>query len=52
MKRRGFTLLEVLIALAVVALSASALLGTVTSSGSNVAYLHDKTLAEWVLTLK
>ena len=45
---RGFTLLEVLIALAIVALSAGALLGTITSSASNVAYLHDKTLAEWV----
>jgi type II secretion system protein I len=48
MKQRGFTLLEVLIALAIVALSVGALLGTVTSSGSNVSYLHDKTLAEWV----
>jgi general secretion pathway protein I len=45
---RGFTLLEVLIALAIVALSAGALMGTVTSSASNVSYLKDKTLAEWV----
>jgi general secretion pathway protein I len=44
----GFTLLEVLIALAIVALSAGALLGAVTSSGSNVSYLRDKTLSEWV----
>jgi general secretion pathway protein I len=49
MKRaRGFTLLEVLIALAIVALSAGALLGSVTSSASNVIYLKEKTLAEWV----
>ena len=48
MKQRGFTLLEVLIALAIVALSVGALLGTVTSSASNVSYLKDKTLAEWV----
>ena len=48
MKQRGFTLLEVLIALAIVALSAGALLGTVTSSASNVSYLRDKTLGEWV----
>ena len=48
MRQRGFTLLEVLIALAIVALSVGALLGTVTSSGSSVSYLHDKTLAEWV----
>lgn len=48
MKNRGFTLLEVLIALAIVAMSVGALLGTITSSASNVAYLKDKTLAEWV----
>jgi general secretion pathway protein I len=48
MKQRGFTLLEVLIALAIVALSVGALLGTVTSSASNLSYLKDKTLAEWV----
>lgn len=44
----GFTLLEVLIALAVVAMSVGALLGTITSSASNVIYLKEKTLAEWV----
>lgn len=44
----GFTLLEVLIALAIVAMSVGALLGTVTSSASNVIYLKEKTLAEWV----
>lgn len=44
----GFTLLEVLIALVIVTLAVSALLGTVTSSGSNVAYLREKTVAEWV----
>jgi general secretion pathway protein I len=47
-RARGFTLLEVLIALAIVALSVGALLGTVTSSASNVIYLKEKTLAEWV----
>jgi general secretion pathway protein I len=46
--RRGFTLMEVLIALVIVTLAVSALLGTVTSSGSNVSYLRDKTIAEWV----
>jgi general secretion pathway protein I len=46
--RRGFTLLEVLIALAIVALAVGALLGSVTSSASNVIYLKDKTLADWV----
>jgi general secretion pathway protein I len=48
MKARGFTLLEVLIALAIVVLSVGALLGAVTSSASNVIYLKDKTVAEWV----
>ena len=48
MRARGFTLLEVLIALAIVAMSAGALLGTVTSSASNISYLKDKTQAEWV----
>jgi general secretion pathway protein I len=47
-RERGFTLMEVLIALAIVALSAGALLGSVTSSASNVIYLKEKTLAEWV----
>src|SRR3954468_15976521 len=45
---RGFTLLEVLIALAIVAMSVGALLGTVTSSASNITYLREKTQAEWV----
>jgi general secretion pathway protein I len=45
---RGFTLLEVLIALAIVAMAVGALLGTVTSSASSVSYLKDKTIAEWV----
>jgi len=45
---RGFTLIEVLIALAVVALAVGALLGTITSAASNISYLKDKTLAEWV----
>lgn len=48
LRHRGFTLLEVLIALAIVAMSVGALLGTITSSASNVIYLKEKTLAEWV----
>ncbi len=45
---RGFTLIEVLIALAIVAMAVGALLGTVTSSASSVIYLKEKTIAEWV----
>jgi general secretion pathway protein I len=48
MRPRGFTLLEVMIAMVIVALSIGALLGTITSSASNVTYLQEKTLAEWV----
>jgi general secretion pathway protein I len=47
-RARGFTLMEVLVALAIVAVSVGALLGTITSSASNIIYLKDKTLAEWV----
>jgi general secretion pathway protein I len=47
-KSGGFTLLEVLIALVIVALAVGALLGTVTSSASNIDYLRQKTVAEWV----
>jgi len=46
--QRGFTLLEVLIALAIVAMAVGALLGTITSSASNISYLRSKTIAEWV----
>lgn len=44
----GFTLIEVLVALAIVAIGMAAVLGALTSSGSTIIYLHDKTLAEWV----
>jgi general secretion pathway protein I len=48
MKQRGFTLIEVVVAFAIVVLAISALLGAVTSSASNTAYLRDKTFADWV----
>jgi general secretion pathway protein I len=47
-KSRGFTLIEVVVALFIVALAVGALLGAVTSSASNTTYLRDKTFAEWV----
>lgn len=45
---RGFTLIEVMVALAVVALGMSALLETLSISAGNIAALRDKTVAEWV----
>jgi general secretion pathway protein I len=45
---RGFTLIEVLVALAIVAIGMAAVLGTLTSSASTVLYLRDKTIAQWV----
>ncbi len=45
---RGFTLIEVLVALAIVTIGMAALLGALSSSADSVGYLRDKTLAEWV----
>jgi general secretion pathway protein I len=47
-RQRGFTLLEVLVALAIVALGMAAVLETLSSSADTVVYLRDKTLANWV----
>jgi general secretion pathway protein I len=45
---RGFTLVEVLVALAIVAIGMAAVIGALSSSASTVAYLRDKTFAQWV----
>ena len=45
---RGFTLIEVLVALAIVAIGMAAVLESLTSSANTALYLQDKTLAEWV----
>jgi general secretion pathway protein I len=45
---RGFTLIEVLVALAIVAVGMAAVLGTLSSSADTISYLRDKTLAQWV----
>jgi type II secretion system protein I len=44
----GFTLVEVLVALAIVAIGMAALLTALGSSADSAAYQRDKTLAEWV----
>lgn len=44
----GFTLLEVLVALAIVAIALSALIKAGTENTANVAYLREKTFAHWV----
>jgi len=44
----GFTLIEVLVALAIVVVGMAAVLGALTSSADTVLYLRDKTFAQWV----
>jgi general secretion pathway protein I len=48
MSQRGFTLLEVLVALAIIAIAMGALIKGGASNASNAAYLRDKTIAHWV----
>lgn len=45
---KGFTLLEVLIALSVLAIALGAIIQSVAATTNNVGYLRDKTLAHWV----
>ena len=44
----GFTLLEVLVAMAILALALGAIIRAGGESAANVSYLRDKTLAGWV----
>jgi general secretion pathway protein I len=44
----GFTLIEVMIAMFVIALGVGALLATLTSSADAAAHLREKSLAEWI----
>jgi general secretion pathway protein I len=45
---RGFTLVEVLVALAIAAVGLAAVLATVTNATRNAIYMRDKTLASWI----
>jgi general secretion pathway protein I len=47
-RHRGFTLIEVLVALAIVTIGMAAVLGALTSSANTTAYMRDKTFAQWV----
>jgi general secretion pathway protein I len=44
----GFTLLEVLVALAVLAIAMGAIINAATQSIASTAYLRDQTFASWV----
>ncbi len=44
----GFTLIEVMVALVIVAFGMGAVLAALSSAAGNIAALHDKTLAQWV----
>ena len=47
-KARGFTLLEIMVALAVLALAMGALVKTASNYTSNQTYLRDRTMTNWV----
>jgi general secretion pathway protein I len=47
-RERGFTLVEVLVALMIVAMGLAALMITVSSTARTSGYLRDKTLAQWM----
>jgi general secretion pathway protein I len=44
----GFTLIEVLVALAVLAIALAAVIDKTIESGANIGYLRDRTFAHWV----
>jgi general secretion pathway protein I len=46
--QRGFTLIEVMVALVVVALGMSALMETLGSAADTATWLRDKTVAQWI----
>ncbi|MFO1427525.1 MAG: type II secretion system minor pseudopilin GspI [Steroidobacteraceae bacterium] len=48
MRARGFTLIEVLVALVIVAAGAAAVLAALSSAATSTSYLRDKTFAQWI----
>ena len=51
-QQRGFTLLEVMVALAIVSVALATLVKAARANASNAAYLRDKTFAQWVAVNK
>ena len=47
-RQGGFTLIEVMVALAIAAIGLAAVLGVVTHASRNAAYMRDKILANWI----
>ncbi len=47
-RQSGFTLLEVLVALGILAIALGAIIQSISQATSNIGYLRDKTYAHWV----
>ena len=47
-RNAGFTLIEILVALAVIAIAVAAVVAAVSGNVKNEAYIQDRTLAHWV----
>jgi general secretion pathway protein I len=47
-RNHGFTLIEVLVAMAVVALGIGALLSTLNTAAASISYMRNRSLAEWI----